>query len=135
MKRLVDLDLLTEQILAYARNGKNPEWVNMNDVLCVLDDGQLIIEEQPKVGEWISVEDRLPEKEKYVLLISKGWKNSQNDVYIGCLKDNAIEADPKGERNFWGIPTEETDWSIYGWSYFKKPNVTHWQPLPEPPKE
>ena len=62
------------------------------------------------VGEWISVKDRLPEKNTQVLVFSRGW-------YVVC----------------WYAPLNiaatwydgDTRWT----------GVTHWMPLPDPPKE
>lgn len=39
------------------------------------------------------------------------------------------------DGNFWGLKTPGSDWTIWGWSYFKVPHVTHWMPLPELPEE
>ena len=80
--------------------------------------------------EWISVKDRLPEPEVDVLLISHGW----GDVimYIGRLSPMPSD---DGTGNFWGIKIDASEWRIRGWSYFRKPHVTHWMPLPKPPKE
>jgi hypothetical protein len=63
------------------------------------------------VGEWISVKDRLPEKKGTFLVCTK------NDFY--CTKNIAKARFCNGE------------WHGTGgvWS-----NVTHWMPLPEPPK-
>ena len=64
----------------------------------------------PLHNKWISVRDRLPEEETEVL----------------CYLGNAL----------WkGIVVafrRHGDWYFDGW---KCPTVTHWMPLPEPPKE
>lgn len=67
---------------------------------------------------WISVEERLPEDCKHVLVF---------------MRRNVV---PGWSVDFWHI---DTDWLDDGnWSknptggYF---NITHWMPLPEPPKE
>lgn len=90
------------------------------------------------MNEWISVKDRMPEenekndKKRYVLVfIPEREGCSQNGIYIATLK-HVSEDD--GTGNFWGIRTEESDWEIWSWSYFENPIVTHWMPLPEPPK-
>lgn len=84
------------------------------------------------MAEWISVNDRFPEDGQDVLLIAHGWKTDNGDVYIGKLKP--VPADD-GSGNFWGLARPWCEWSISGWSYFRIPEVTHWMPLPEPPKE
>ena len=77
---------------------------------------------------WISVKDRLPEPDVEVLLIAHGWNN--REIYVGKLK--RIEA----ERSWLtGLETKASDWTIWGFSYLKEPVVTHWMPLPKPPKE
>ena len=76
---------------------------------------------------WISVKERLPDKEeKYHLCYAKGgyhciclWTNDifgLRSVYINHYKPG----------------------SKWGWSMHTKPKydeITHWMPLPEPPKE
>ena len=59
-------------------------------------------------GEWISVNDRLPENASDVLVYT-------NAIYIGWY-----------DAHF-------NHWTVYGFG--KAKNVTHWMPLPEPPKE
>lgn len=78
--------------------------------------------------QWISVKDRLPERGEQVLLIAYGWKDTT--VYIGRLEHMSPETS-------WltGITSKESEWCIQGWSYLREPIVTHWMPLPEPPKE
>jgi hypothetical protein len=62
------------------------------------------------VQEWISVKDRLPEGFRYVLL----WDSADRDFFMGVLRDN-------GE---WYVP----------WYQDEPFNITHWMPLPQPPK-
>lgn len=68
-----------------------------------------IIKEQPKIGEWIPVEERLPEDNQAVLTC----KNKQISILI-WKSERRIWLEPKG--NWW-------------WSYCM---VEKWQPLPEP---
>jgi hypothetical protein len=64
-------------------------------------------------SEWIRVEDRLPEKHKYVLVLE----------YIEGISVSVILlASWEGDR-----------WRIYGGSTAEK--VTHWAELPSPPKQ
>ena len=65
------------------------------------------------VQEWISVYDRLPEAWKQVLIYSR-HDFCESAVYIGV---------PGKWRVTWNHEMLEAD------------SVTHWMPLPEPPKE
>ncbi len=56
--------------------------------------------------QWISVKDRLPEK---------------NGNYLVCTKAMSVFT-----THYW---TDETRWSHY------TNHITHWMPLPDPPKE
>ena len=72
-----------------------------------------ICKEEPSielVQEWISVKDRLPENEKESVLIALRW----GEVDIGWC-----------ENGRWGseFVNEYEDWE-----------VTHWMPIPQPPK-
>lgn len=73
--------------------------------------------------EWISVKDRLPENEQEVLVVAVGWEDRL--VYVGNYK--RIES-----QKSWltGIRSESSDWSLWGWSYLRSPEVTHWMPMP-----
>jgi hypothetical protein len=67
--------------------------------------------------EWISVEDRLPEKDV--------------DVWCFCFEDYQQIARYKDSK----------DWGGEGWSHHfknvwgKHLSVTHWMPLPKPPEQ
>lgn len=79
------------------------------------------------VQEWIPVTERLPERDKEVLLIVHGWEDRL--YYTGCLHRQ------EAERSWLtGIESKASDWEIWGFSYSREPIVTHWMPLPEPPK-
>lgn len=84
--------------------------------------------ESAHTGRWISVKDRLPKNEQEVLVISHGWGGRL--LYIGTYK--RIES-----KTSWltGITSKASDWSLWGWSYLREPQVTHWMPLPELPEE
>ena len=88
--------------------------------------------------EWISVEDRLPETDykntfdyNVLVYIPKREGCKQSGMFLG--KVCKVEGDD-GKRNFWNIKTEPCEWTVWGWSYFEHPVVTHWKPLPQPPK-
>lgn len=68
-----------------------------------------------KPSVWISVKDRMPEKSGQYLC----WFGA-NKVAIGMA-----------------IVTYVNEWKAFGRleSFEKYPNITHWMPLPEPPKE
>lgn len=86
------------------------------------------------VSMWISVEEGIPASGRKVLLyIPERDGCRQHGMYIG--EAGEVEGDPKGEHNFWGVPTPGSDWRISGWSYFEEPIVTHWMPLPDAPEE
>ena len=94
---------------------------------------------KPTPGKWISVDDELPETNgkndhEYNVLCYVPPRDGclQSGLYIGKIR--YVKADD-GSGNFWGLPTPESDWTLWGWSYFEKPVVTHWMPLPEPPKK
>lgn len=69
------------------------------------------------VQEWISVEDRLPEEGEYVLCVLKGFN------YGGKI------------QVFKFVPADKFKDKPY-FEHFRNgfPSVTHWMPLPNPPK-
>lgn len=71
-------------------------------------------EKSKTVSEWISVKDRLPEPGRYVACIAKRNPFSRFMPMVARI-----------EKNGWANPITE--------QYISE--VTHWMPLPEPPKE
>lgn len=78
-----------------------------------------IIEEQPQVGGWIPVSERLPEEGYGVLATVNGKHN--NTTFIDALEIAEYDSDE--------------GWIIEGYLDWINPDVTAWQPLPEPYKE
>ena len=102
-----------------------------NEKLFVVDDNveqaEYLIEHGVTVQEWIPVTERLPERDKEVLLIVHGWEDRL--YYTGCLHRQ------EAERSWLtGIESKASDWKIWGFSYLREPIVTHWMPLPNSPK-
>ena len=71
-------------------------------------------------SKWISVEDELPNEEQLVLLLCKNGAR-----FVGYEKYNSYEQEPR-----WRIKT-----ALNSTKLLNKGKVTHWMPLPEPPKE
>ena len=90
-------------------------------------------------GCWISVEDCLPAFDQRVLAFVTNKdperRFNRDGIYIAELKDKIPKHDPEGKKNFWGLPGYDSEWTVWAWSYFSEPCVTHWMPLPLPPTE
>ena len=67
-----------------------------------------------KMSKWISVKDKMPEPSRYVACIAKRNPFSRFMPMVARI-----------EKNGWANPITE--------QYISE--VTHWMPLPEPPKE
>ena len=87
---------------------------------------------------WVNVNDTLPPTDNantrdYAVLVYVPKREGciQNGMYLGKLRE--VPADD-GSGNFWGVKTEKSDWCLWGWSFLEHPVVTHWKPLPNPPK-
>ena len=81
------------------------------------------------VQEWISVEDRLPEKDgAYLVTIEYFGKRQGIDIRSFAKDGETInEYDLAGKKYVWYFWDNE-----YG--YVSTNSVTHWMPLPEKPK-
>lgn len=93
-----------------------------------------IINEQPKVGEWIPVEERLPKEHDSVFAKLKGtdkwysgmFEKRSDEVIVTCEYGD-------GTRVTKISKTIDGKWSIETKS-ISKLKVLFWQPLPEPPR-
>lgn len=76
--------------------------------------------------EWISVQDRLPEVGEEVLVFAVGKSGDFSNVIT--ITDRMIfRLFPSSE----GVETWSSPWQYFMTNY----EITHWMPLPEPPKE
>lgn len=111
--------------------------------------------EESKMSEWISVKDRLPEPEQEVLICTV--KMYRGKAYKGITTAMYEDGTIFTEDSVWNwsdieylgdYDEERDDWKISsGWWEERHYNpddvynnvvddeVTHWMPLPEPPKE
>lgn len=117
--RLIDADALWYDM-------ETVNWYNNADRDRVAEP---LVLRSPTVGGWISVEDRMPEIDEDVLILYESKVSPCKTGYaITCLKDSFYFGSTP-------IPYQTPQWSE-PWQYFRENNViTHWMPLPEPPKE
>ena len=88
---------------------------------------KLLIESLPAaMSEWISVEDRLPED---CLPKSSKLKQIKVLVAIKAINGYCVRSEMRMKNKYY----EEKD--IWSWGKFAQGQITHWQPLPKPPKE
>ena len=87
---------------------------------------------------WISVEERLPEENEAVNII---WINRSPVIYYQDIKDKPQSATGvyyRGDWYWWSAVVQDYLAEYGKWEPDKMDSaieVTHWMPLPEPPKE
>ena len=109
--RLIDADALMDQIKS--RECKNcDDYYGIRCRACATDDALYDIDNAPTVDRWISVKDRLPEIGKVVLAF--GTRSATTGMFQGA---SSYRPD------------------IWMWKNHTPKHVSHWMPLPEPPKE
>lgn len=90
----------------------------------------------PTIGGWISVKDRLPEMHKSIFAPWYGRKEwteamwqEESDRVIVAIKF------PDGSTSVGTARLRDGKWSTDIVSRTLNPEITHWMPMPEPPKE
>ena len=98
----------------------------INDVLPTL--AQVIVH-GVTVQEWISVKDRLPAKDGYYLAFVQGY-------YAKCVRTLNFAKDGRKVDEFDFDEGDKNVWYRYDseYGYVTVEDVTHWMPLPQPPK-
>lgn len=118
--RPIDADKLKERIVVVYESVHNYKLVNLLHKW---------IDQQPTVDEWISVKDRLPEKEGRYLVLTSGIFGIKIAMFTMSLKrhfDYMFEDGEPDRPGFYDWDSED-DWIEDG--------VTHWMHLPALPKE
>jgi hypothetical protein len=79
--------------------------------------------------EWISVKDRLPEEDgKYIVFEQSGGRTNTSILRFAKDARKVDRYDFKGRwKNAWYEYDSE-------WGHYTVDSVTHWMPLPQPPK-
>lgn len=114
--RLIDADALISKILELHKKTEESYDLCVDELKEVYCGIVSIIDEQPTAYDtewWISADDRVPES---------------SDTYIVCCKEQDLKhvtfAKFYKKLGYWELKGSRTFWK-----------VTHWMPLPEPPKE
>ncbi|MBR5607735.1 MAG: DUF551 domain-containing protein [Bacteroidaceae bacterium] len=81
------------------------------------------LREQPR---WISVEERLPEKNGRYLVIHKFYSYNLQGIFSWTDCYDGVEEHLRGRAMWYDYDSEYGDYATSG--------VTHWMPLPEPPE-
>ena len=91
---------------------------------------QHLIDHGVTVQEWISVKDRLPEKDGAYLVTTNSFGDRQSVKLRWFAKDgeNVDAYDLAGQKDVWYLYDIEC-------GYVSIKTVTHWMPLPQPPKK
>ena len=89
----------------------------------------ILIDNGVTVQEWISVKDRLPEKDGTYLVTTNSFGDRQSVKLRWFAKDgeNVDAYDLAGQKDVWYLYDIEC-------GYVSIKTVTHWMPLPLPPK-
>ena len=122
---------------------------HFHDTLNAEDTLAYIQQLEAQIPKWISVDERLPKPETQVLILAKrrNFTIITNGIYEdGTLNtedsdwhwyDNDFEYDE--ENDAYIIPEGWWEYKHYNgddeYNHAIDDNVTHWMPLPEPPKE
>jgi hypothetical protein len=124
MSRLIDADALKKDLDAWVRVINKPQFYNREETLHIIDKAPTV---EPKRGEWINVKERLPgynpaepAKAYFVAYDTNRGKQIQIALYSDYMFATTME-----------LPSCVT-WRDY--ENHKIKNVTHWMPLPQPPK-
>lgn len=93
------------------------------------------------MSEWISVKDRLPERknywERYIVVVLSSFSSWHEESYD---KEIVTTADYDSEQKIWHIDWGDSKKQLNALIDIEdiQPEadfVTHWMPLPKPPKE
>ena len=102
-----------EKLVELLQDENNPVWRWFPNNMAMMQLVDYLISNGVTVQEWISVKDKLPEVGRYVVCIAKRNPFSRFMPMVARI-----------EKNGWVNPITE--------QYISK--VTHWMPIPQPPK-
>ena len=122
-EKLVDIVCDATQINGCIHSCKHPPCAMVRGIVDAL------IANGVTVQEWISVKDRLPEKDGAYLVTTNSFGDRQSVKFRWFAKDGeTVDAhDLAGQKDVWYLYDSEC-------GYVSIKTVTHWMPLPLPPK-
>ena len=127
-KEYIEREAVKRELLSWAVSINHPEYLIKDDALHVIDSipaADVVEQEQESkpLNGWISVQDRLPDKDGcYIVTACDEGCSCGDGIWYDTV---VIEAEHyKGE---WS-------WNENGTEYDITDLVTHWMPMPNPPK-
>ena len=125
MQRLIDADKLTETInKALETPCYNAYQDGYDAALNTLLDYIADMPTAHAYGQWVSVEERLPERNgEYIVTAC-----DEGEPYDEIIWNDTVVVCAEYYKGCWTWEENNTEYSLDG-------IVTHWMPLPEPPKE
>ena len=106
-----------EKLVEILQDETNPVWRWFPNNASMMQLADYLIANGVTVQEWISVDDRLPEEGEYVLCVLKGFNYGGKIQVCKFVPADKFKDKPYFEHFRNGFPS-----------------VTHWMPLPQPPK-
>ena len=118
-----------EKLVELLQDANNPVWMWFPNNAAMMQLADYLVSNGVTVQEWISVYDRLPERDGAYLVTTNGVSGLQNVKTRWFAKDGEmVDAyDLAGQKDVWYLYDSEC-------GYVSIKTVTHWMPLPEPPK-
>ena len=116
--KLVESDHVREKLVELVHNARmNALWHNAQKPDEYITD--MLMDDGVTVQEWISVDERLPENDVMVI----GYTPCDGFMFVGYYHE-----EKKYDWKLWRIITAMRSTKVM------KKKVTHWLPLPQPPK-
>ena len=120
MARMIDADALQIELASLSRLARSDAQKSLlGRVLYIIDQMPTIT-----MPQWISVEERLPERNgEYIVTAC-----DEGEPYDEIIWNDTVVVCAEYYKGCWIWEENNTEYSLDG-------IVTHWMPLPEPPKE
>ena len=103
---------IRKKLVELLQDENNPVWKWFPNNMAMMQLADYLIANGVTVPQWISVDDRLPEKDGY---------------YLCCIKSSLFP-----DRVY--IDVLECDKGSFKEGHIYTDTVTHWKPMPQPPK-
>ena len=114
-----------EKLVELLQDANNPVWMWFPNNAAMMQLADYLVSNGVTVQEWISVDDRLPERDGAYLVTTNGVSGLQNVKTRWFAKDGEmVDAyDLAGQKDVWYLYDSEC-------GYVSIKTVTHWMPLP-----